>query len=182
MFQKKIVEKIRTQSYGQQIVFPRKSCVYEIMSKYMVQPDRPWMAVCITAQGFACWITKSTDTLRICNTYYVFKRQQRLRKRCSMLHIVQCLSCFFFYHDDCMQFIYVKTAQQSLMYFSSGRILKEFAPLLVLQNVNFSHGCSWQSQEVIFRVPENCIINQEVSTDPNILACSYCRCPWKLNS
>jgi hypothetical protein len=36
------------------------------------------------------------------------------------------------YHDDCMQFIYLKTAQQSLMSFISGRILKGFAHLLVL--------------------------------------------------
>ena len=38
----------------------------------------------------ASWITKATDTLRICNTY-TFPRRQWLRERASMLY-VHCLS------------------------------------------------------------------------------------------
>jgi len=47
----KFVEKIGTHYYGQDI-FSLKSCIYEIVSKNMVEPDRPRMAVRNTAQGF----------------------------------------------------------------------------------------------------------------------------------
>jgi hypothetical protein len=46
---------------------------------------------------FACWITKVTDTLRICNNY-CFCRQHWLCERTSLLHIyVNCLSFWFLF-------------------------------------------------------------------------------------
>ena len=46
---------------------PENRAVYEIMWKTMVEPDRPLMA--IRRMRFACWMTKTTDTLKIFNTY-----------------------------------------------------------------------------------------------------------------
>jgi hypothetical protein len=46
--------------------FPENRAVYEIMLKNMVQPDRPQMTI-IRRMRIECWITKVTDTLRICN-------------------------------------------------------------------------------------------------------------------
>ena len=41
--------------------------VYEIMYKNILKLDRPQMI--IRCMHVACWITKGTNTLRICNTY-----------------------------------------------------------------------------------------------------------------
>jgi len=46
----KFVEKIRTHFYGKYIFFSWKSCVYEIMSKNILEPERPRMVVRNTAQ------------------------------------------------------------------------------------------------------------------------------------
>ena len=42
-----------------------KRSVFEIIN--IVKPDRPQMA--IWRMRIACWVTKATNTLRICNTY-----------------------------------------------------------------------------------------------------------------
>jgi len=49
------------------IFFFRKSCVYEIMWKNIVEWGRPQMA--IWRMRIACWIPKATNTLRIRTTY-----------------------------------------------------------------------------------------------------------------
>ena len=81
MFQTEIVEKIKTRiSYP--FFFKENRAVYEIIWKYFVEPDRPQMTVWL--MHFVCWVTKATDTLRICNTY-CFPRQQWLHERDSLL-------------------------------------------------------------------------------------------------
>jgi len=42
--------------------------VYEIMSKNMVEPDRPQMTM--WHKRLACWITKATDSHTLCSTYW----------------------------------------------------------------------------------------------------------------
>jgi len=64
------------------IFFKENRAVYEIIWKYFVEPDRPQMTVWL--MHFVCWVTKATDTLRICNTY-CFPRQQWLHERDSLL-------------------------------------------------------------------------------------------------
>jgi hypothetical protein len=45
MFQKKVVEKIKTHILYSVIIFPENRAVYEIMLKNIVEPDRPQMAI-----------------------------------------------------------------------------------------------------------------------------------------
>ena len=42
---------------------------------------------------FACWITKATDTLRICNTYCSYTATKVTRTCLNVTLYVQCLSC-----------------------------------------------------------------------------------------
>ena len=55
----------------------------------MVEPDGPQMAL-------RCWITKTTHTLRICNTYCFSTATMLTRKRlCVTLYVgLHCFSCF----------------------------------------------------------------------------------------
>jgi hypothetical protein len=48
-------------------VFFEIRAMYEIMSKNMVEPDRPQMT--IWRMRIACWIPKATDTFTIFNTH-----------------------------------------------------------------------------------------------------------------
>jgi len=70
MFQTKAVEKIKTLFIFH---FFRKSCLYKIMWKNMVQPDRPTMTIqsCAEKTQFTCQKTQSSiHTLIMLNTYY----------------------------------------------------------------------------------------------------------------
>ena len=93
MFQTHVVEKIKTDILCP-ITFFRKSAVYDIMWKNMVQPHRPHDKT-TRRMRFACWITKATHTLGICNSLLIaFPRQQWLRERASVLRLyVHCLPC-----------------------------------------------------------------------------------------
>jgi hypothetical protein len=55
----------------------------------MVQPDRPQMT--IWRMRFACWITKATDTVRICNTY-CFTTATMVR----LTLYVHCIACLVY--------------------------------------------------------------------------------------
>jgi hypothetical protein len=44
---------------------------------------------------FACWITKATDTLRICNTYCFFTATMVTRTRLNITLYVHCLLLLF---------------------------------------------------------------------------------------
>jgi hypothetical protein len=51
----------------------------------------------IRCMRFACWITKTTETLRLCNNLPIaFTRQQELRERNSVLYYtyIACLVIF----------------------------------------------------------------------------------------
>jgi len=60
MFQTKVVETIKTQILRSIFFFFRKSCLYEIMWKIIVESDGPQMT--IWRMRIARWITKATDT------------------------------------------------------------------------------------------------------------------------
>jgi uncharacterized protein YciW len=47
--------------------FSENRVLYGLTWTNTIQPDRPQMT--IRRMRIACWITKATDTLRICNTY-----------------------------------------------------------------------------------------------------------------
>jgi len=49
------------------VIFSENFTAYEVMWKDTVVTDRPQMA--IRRMNFAYWITKATNTLRICNNY-----------------------------------------------------------------------------------------------------------------
>jgi hypothetical protein len=61
------VEKIKHILYS--ITFFRNRAVYEIMLKKYGTARQATDDSIIRRMRFACWITKATDTLRICNTY-----------------------------------------------------------------------------------------------------------------
>ena len=86
------VEKIKTHILSP-VIFFFNCAIYEIMWKY-VELDRPHMTKWhIHVAG---WITKATNTLRICNT--TFPLQQWLHRHAWLLcYIVQCLPCFLYH-------------------------------------------------------------------------------------
>ena len=48
----------------------------------------------IRRMRFTCWITKTTHTQRICNTYYFTTAKIDTRKRLVVTLCIHCLSCF----------------------------------------------------------------------------------------
>jgi len=77
MFHTKVVGKINTCNLSP-ITFSEYCAVYEIIWRNIVELCRPQMTVwhiCIS-----CWIEKSTNTLRICNTYCFSAFVKYLRK------------------------------------------------------------------------------------------------------
>ena len=61
------------------------------MWKYILGPGRTQMT--IWRMRIACWITKATDTLRICNTYCLPTATMVTRTRLNILLYVHWLSC-----------------------------------------------------------------------------------------
>jgi hypothetical protein len=57
MFQIEVVEKIKTHILCSVTFFPENRAVYEIMSKNLVEPERPQMGIW---GRVACWINKAT--------------------------------------------------------------------------------------------------------------------------
>jgi hypothetical protein len=55
-----VVEKIKTHIFVLLNFFPENRAIYEIMWKYIVEPDRPQMT--IWRMRIACWIPKAADT------------------------------------------------------------------------------------------------------------------------
>ena len=62
---------------------PENRAVYEIMWKYIVEPDRPQMKM--GRMRIACWITKATDTHSECVILIAFLPQPWLHERVSVL-------------------------------------------------------------------------------------------------
>jgi len=77
--------------------FPSKIVpFFEIMWKYMAEPDRPQIVNIIWRMRFAMWITKATDTHSEYVILIAFSPQQWLRERASVVSLyVHCLSCVF---------------------------------------------------------------------------------------
>ena len=67
LIQIRVTEKIKTQHLRSITFFFENHAVCETMWKNVIQPDRPQMAV--WRMRIASWITKTTYTLRTCNTY-----------------------------------------------------------------------------------------------------------------
>ena len=80
--------------------FPENRAVYDIMSKNMVEPDRPQMT--IRRMCFARWITKATHTrkhththtLRIFNTHCFFTATAVSRTHLNAALYVYCDFCY----------------------------------------------------------------------------------------
>ena len=70
-----------------------KACLYEIMWKNIVEPGRLRMTVWWTR--IACCILRSTDTLRICNTYCFFTATIFARTHISVSLYLHCLPFYF---------------------------------------------------------------------------------------
>jgi hypothetical protein len=66
MFQTKIVEKIKTHILCL-VTFLQNSTIYEITWKDIVEWSRRQMTVWYI--HIACWISKATNTHRLCNTH-----------------------------------------------------------------------------------------------------------------
>ena len=71
------------------ITFPRNKCsLWNKLEKYSTDGK------IIRRMRFACWITKATETHRICNTYCYYMATMTLPTRLSVTFYVHCLSCF----------------------------------------------------------------------------------------
>jgi hypothetical protein len=79
MSETKVVENIKTHFMLNYIFSPENRAVYVIMWKATVDPDRRRMA--IWRMRIACWMTKATDTLSICNTHCFSTATMIARKR-----------------------------------------------------------------------------------------------------
>jgi len=73
--------------------FTISNFLLENLSKNSVQPDGPQATIRRTR--FACWITRTTDTLRICNTYCFSAAKMVTRTGLDVTLYVHCLSCWF---------------------------------------------------------------------------------------
>jgi hypothetical protein len=93
MFQTKLVVKIETHFLFSNF-FSRKSCLYEILWKNRVEPDRSQITVwrmCI-----ACWLTLATDTHSEYVIHTAFPLQRWLHESSSLLRYtyIAYLVCF----------------------------------------------------------------------------------------
>ena len=88
MSQTKLVEKIKS-TFVFNNHFSTNHAIYEIKLKNIVEPGRPQMTR--WRMRIACWITKATDTLRICNTYCFSTITMVARTRLITLHYLACL-------------------------------------------------------------------------------------------
>jgi len=68
--------------------FPENRAMYKIVWKNMVVPYTPQMTT--RSMRIACWLSKTIDTLRICNTYCFSTATMVMRKR-LMLRLPSCL-------------------------------------------------------------------------------------------
>jgi len=64
-------------------LFFENLAVYEIMYKSIVEPGRPQRT--IWHMSIACWITKATNTPRICNTYCFSAAKILARTSCLVI-------------------------------------------------------------------------------------------------
>jgi len=95
MFQKNILEKIKTHIFCSVAFFFENPAVYEIRWKKnnFVEPDRLWMA--IWRMRIACWILKATSTHSGYVILIAFPLQQWLHgKILNVTSCVHCLSCY----------------------------------------------------------------------------------------
>jgi hypothetical protein len=98
MFQIQVAEKIKTHILCSVTIF-RKSCRYEIMSKNVVEPERPHMT--IWHMRVACWIRlqagKHTHARTLTQKDVILIAFPVVsRPRCLTLY-VHCLSCLFLF-------------------------------------------------------------------------------------
>ena len=91
MFQTKVVQKIKTQIFVQELLFSFNRAVYEIKWKKTVERGRPQMT--IWCMRTACWIPKAINTLRFCNTRCFSTATVVARTRLNLTLYVHCLSC-----------------------------------------------------------------------------------------
>ena len=93
MFKPKVLEKIKTHILCLIIFFFEDHAFYEIMWKYIVQPDRPQMT--IRRMRIAYWIPQVTNTHSEYVTLTAFPLKQWLHERNSMLRYTY-ISCLVF--------------------------------------------------------------------------------------
>jgi len=91
MLQRKFVETIKTHLCVVFFFFENRS-VYEIMWENIVEPDIP--QVTVWHLRIACWIPKATDTLTICNTYWLSAATMVSRTRLNATLYVHSLYCW----------------------------------------------------------------------------------------
>ena len=89
IFQTKSVGKIKTYSMFSNFFFFEKVDVYETVLKNMVDNN------IIRRMRFACWKTKATNTLIICNTH-CFPTGTTLTRTCPNITFIRILSVLFF--------------------------------------------------------------------------------------
>jgi hypothetical protein len=83
MFQTKLVEKIKTHLLCSVTFFRKLHHLWDNVEKYGTARQATDDNI-IWRMHFACWITKATDTHRMCNTY-CFPQQQWLLEHASLL-------------------------------------------------------------------------------------------------
>jgi len=94
MLQTNVVEEIKTHILCSVTLFffSENLAVYEIMWKNIVERVRPQMT--LWRMRIACWITKATHALTLCNTYCFSAATVVARTRLTVTLYVHCLYCF----------------------------------------------------------------------------------------
>jgi hypothetical protein len=87
----KVVEKIKTRISFSVTLFPKLCHFLDDVEKYgrssLATGDILWHT------HFACWITKTTHTLRVCNTYRLSMATVVMQTCLSVMVYIHCLSC-----------------------------------------------------------------------------------------
>ena len=85
--------------------FPENRAVYEIMWKNVVKEGRPQMTT--WRRCIACWVTKATNTIRMCNTHYFSTVTMVARTRVNVTLYVHCLSCYSITKSDYIHLLWL---------------------------------------------------------------------------
>jgi hypothetical protein len=122
IFQTKVIEKIKTYFISNNFFSPESWHLWDNVEKYF----RAGQATgdIIRRMRLACWINKTTNTYRMCNTYWFSTAKMVTRTPVSITLYVQCLSCRALYFMEGDQFRFWDIPQTSTRAFL-GNVLNE---------------------------------------------------------
>jgi hypothetical protein len=93
MFQTEVTEKIKTHLCSITFFFRKSYRLWDNVEKYGTASQATGDNV-IRRMRFACWITKATNTFRICHNFCFSRATLVTRTRLNVTLYVHCLSCY----------------------------------------------------------------------------------------